>query len=48
MCVFPSFLSFFFANSAGDYLNFDLAYPSEAIPTDFFPSDVAVYGYSVK
>jgi len=33
-------------NSAGDYLNFDLAYPSEAIPTDFFPSNVAVYGYS--
>ncbi|KAF8740781.1 hypothetical protein AX14_007159 [Amanita brunnescens Koide BX004] len=33
-------------NSAGAFLNFDLAYPSEAIPDNFFPSDVALYGYS--
>ncbi|TFK73895.1 hypothetical protein BDN72DRAFT_834220 [Pluteus cervinus] len=32
-------------NSAGHQLNFDLAYPSSSIPDDFFPSDVAVYGY---
>ncbi|GLB37572.1 hypothetical protein LshimejAT787_0406230 [Lyophyllum shimeji] len=32
-------------NSAGQYLNFDLAYPSQAIPDDFFPSDEALYGY---
>ncbi|KAG8970336.1 hypothetical protein FRC03_009609 [Tulasnella sp. 419] len=32
-------------NSAGAYLNFDLAYPSSAIPDDFFPSNVALYGY---
>lgn len=32
-------------NSAGSQLNFDLAYPSKAIPEDFFPSDVALYGY---
>ncbi|KAF8160778.1 RlpA-like double-psi beta-barrel-protein domain-containing protein-containing protein [Crassisporium funariophilum] len=32
-------------NSAGAYLNFDLAYPSKAIPDDFFPSDQALYGY---
>lgn len=33
--------------SAGAFLNFDLAYPSSAIPDDFFPSDVQLYGYSV-
>lgn len=33
--------------SAGAYLNFDLAYPSDAIPDDFFPSDEATYGYKV-
>ena len=33
--------------SAGAFLNFDLAYPSEAIPDNFFPPDVALYGYSV-
>ncbi|KAF8813826.1 hypothetical protein BYT27DRAFT_7084115 [Phlegmacium glaucopus] len=33
-------------NSAGAYLNFDLAFPSQAIPDDFFPSDAAVYGYT--
>ncbi|KAF8070599.1 RlpA-like double-psi beta-barrel-protein domain-containing protein-containing protein [Lyophyllum atratum] len=32
-------------NSAGQYLNFDLAYPSQAIPDDFFPSNEALYGY---
>ncbi|KAF9010547.1 RlpA-like double-psi beta-barrel-protein domain-containing protein-containing protein [Cyathus striatus] len=31
--------------AAGTYLNFDLAYPSDAIPDDFFPSDEALYGY---
>ncbi|KAH0588960.1 hypothetical protein H2248_004741 [Termitomyces sp. 'cryptogamus'] len=35
-------------NSAGHDLNFDLAYPSEAIPNDFFPSDTALYGYTVS
>jgi hypothetical protein len=39
---------FFCANSAGAYLNFDLAFPSQGIPSDFFPSDPAVYGYSVN
>ncbi|KAF8973093.1 RlpA-like double-psi beta-barrel-protein domain-containing protein-containing protein, partial [Flammula alnicola] len=33
-------------NSAGAYLNFDLAYPSQAIPNNFFPSDEALYGYT--
>ncbi len=33
--------------SAGAYLNFDLAYPSKAIPDDFFPSNVSLYGYKV-
>ncbi|PPR05820.1 hypothetical protein CVT26_010100 [Gymnopilus dilepis] len=33
-------------NSAGAYLNFDLAYPSQAVPNDFFPSDEALYGYT--
>ena len=33
---------------AGEYLNFDLAFPSEAIPSDFFPSDVKTYGYAVS
>ncbi|KAH7108089.1 RlpA-like double-psi beta-barrel-protein domain-containing protein-containing protein [Auriculariales sp. MPI-PUGE-AT-0066] len=32
-------------NKAGNWLNFDLAYPSKAIPDDFFPSDEALYGY---
>ncbi|PPQ89736.1 hypothetical protein CVT25_014137 [Psilocybe cyanescens] len=31
-------------NSAGAFLNFDLAYPSKAIPDDFFPSDEADFG----
>jgi hypothetical protein len=38
----------FLSNSAGDYLNFDLAFPSVGIPSDFFPSDAALYGYTVK
>jgi hypothetical protein len=33
-------------NSAGAYLNFDLAYPSQGVPNDFFPSDEALYGYT--
>lgn len=41
-----SFLNF--TKSAGAYLNFDLAFPSAAIPADFFPSDEAVYGYTVS
>jgi hypothetical protein len=31
-------------SSAGAWLNFDLAYPSRAIPKDFFPSDEKLYG----
>ncbi|KAI0743464.1 RlpA-like double-psi beta-barrel-protein domain-containing protein-containing protein [Daedaleopsis nitida] len=33
-------------NPSGQYINFDLAYPSPAIPDDFFPSDEALYGYT--
>jgi len=33
-------------NSAGEYLNFDLAYPSVAIPDSFFPSNETLYGYT--
>ncbi|KAA1474032.1 hypothetical protein DENSPDRAFT_780689 [Dentipellis sp. KUC8613] len=33
-------------NAAGNYLNFDLAFPSSSIPDDFFPSDQALYGYT--
>ncbi|KAF9529212.1 RlpA-like double-psi beta-barrel-protein domain-containing protein-containing protein [Crepidotus variabilis] len=32
-------------NSAGAYLNFDLSFPSKAIPDDFFPSNQTLYGY---
>lgn len=32
-------------NPAGTYLNFDLAFPSSAVPADFFPSDEDLYGY---
>ncbi|KAJ2917786.1 hypothetical protein MD484_g2629, partial [Candolleomyces efflorescens] len=32
-------------NQAGAQLNFDLAYPSDAIPSDFFPHDEKLYGY---
>ncbi|EMD37339.1 hypothetical protein CERSUDRAFT_50837, partial [Gelatoporia subvermispora B] len=31
-------------NPAGQFINFDLAWPSSSIPSDFFPSDPAVYG----
>ncbi len=30
--------------SAGNYLNFDLAFPSSSIPDNFFPSNVSLYG----
>jgi len=33
-------------NAAGNYLNFDLAFPSSSIPGTFFPSNVSLYGYS--
>ncbi|KAI0281047.1 RlpA-like double-psi beta-barrel-protein domain-containing protein-containing protein [Russula aff. rugulosa BPL654] len=33
-------------NAAGNYLNFDLAFPSSSIPSNFFPSNVTLYGYS--
>ncbi|THV02414.1 hypothetical protein K435DRAFT_963139 [Dendrothele bispora CBS 962.96] len=33
-------------NAAGNYLNFDLAFPSDAIPDDFFPSNASYYGYT--
>lgn len=32
-------------NSGGQNINFDLAYPSSAIPEDFFPHDEEFYGY---
>lgn len=32
----------------GQYINFDLAWPSSSIPDDFFPSNVSLYGYSVR
>ena len=32
----------------GQYLNFDLAYPSSAIPDNFFPSNEKLYGYKVR
>ena len=33
-------------HSGGQYINFDLAWPSSAIPDDFFPSNVSLYGES--
>jgi len=33
-------------NQAGHFLNFDLAFPSPAIPSDFFPSNQSLYGYT--
>ncbi|KAJ7446227.1 RlpA-like double-psi beta-barrel-protein domain-containing protein-containing protein [Mycena galericulata] len=33
-------------NPGGQYINFDLAYPSPAIPDDFFPSNASYYGYT--
>jgi len=33
-------------NQAGNFLNFDLAWPSTSIPNDFFPSNQSLYGYT--
>ncbi|KAH8107247.1 RlpA-like double-psi beta-barrel-protein domain-containing protein-containing protein [Cristinia sonorae] len=33
-------------NKSGQYINFDLAWPSPAIPDDFFPSNASLYGYT--
>ncbi|KAI0256269.1 RlpA-like double-psi beta-barrel-protein domain-containing protein-containing protein, partial [Lactifluus subvellereus] len=33
-------------NAAGNYLNFDLAFPSSSIPSDFFPSNVTLYDWT--
>ncbi|EIM81208.1 uncharacterized protein STEHIDRAFT_67319 [Stereum hirsutum FP-91666 SS1] len=33
-------------NAGGSFLNFDLAFPSSAIPSDFFPSNASFYGYT--
>ncbi|OSX66298.1 hypothetical protein POSPLADRAFT_1130776 [Postia placenta MAD-698-R-SB12] len=33
-------------NAGGAYLNFDLAWPSSSIPSDFFPSNITLYGYT--
>jgi len=33
-------------NAAGNYLNFDLAFPSSSIPSNFFPSNATLYGYT--
>ncbi|OBZ67018.1 hypothetical protein A0H81_12803, partial [Grifola frondosa] len=33
-------------NQGGQFINFDLAWPSTSIPNDFFPSDEALYGYT--
>ncbi|KAF7361749.1 Expansin-like EG45 domain-containing protein [Mycena venus] len=33
-------------NPGGQFINFDLAYPSRAIPDDFFPSNESFYGYT--
>ncbi|TRM69316.1 RlpA-like double-psi beta-barrel-protein domain-containing protein-containing protein [Schizophyllum amplum] len=33
-------------NSGGQRLNFDLAYPSDAISDDFFPSNASLYGFT--
>jgi hypothetical protein len=32
----------------GRYINFDLVYPSKAIPNNFFPSNESLYGYTVR
>lgn len=37
---------FGFSYSGGQKLNFDLAYPSQAIPDNFFPSNAEKYGTS--
>ncbi|KAI0958572.1 hypothetical protein AcV7_004361 [Taiwanofungus camphoratus] len=33
-------------NQGGAYINFDLAWPSDSIPSSFFPSNVSLYGYT--
>ncbi|KAI8993062.1 RlpA-like double-psi beta-barrel-protein domain-containing protein-containing protein [Trametes punicea] len=33
-------------NQGGQYINFDLAWPSPSIPDDFFPSNAALYGFT--
>ncbi|EPQ57324.1 hypothetical protein GLOTRDRAFT_58604 [Gloeophyllum trabeum ATCC 11539] len=33
-------------NAGGAYINFDLMYPSSAIPDNFFPSNASYYGYT--
>ncbi|ESK96550.1 endoglucanase v-like protein [Moniliophthora roreri MCA 2997] len=33
-------------NRGGHQLNFDLAFPSSSIPSDFFPSNVSLYGFT--
>ncbi|KAI0645654.1 RlpA-like double-psi beta-barrel-protein domain-containing protein-containing protein [Trametes meyenii] len=33
-------------NQGGQYINFDLAWPSSSIPDDFFPSNAALYGFT--
>ncbi|KAJ7072171.1 RlpA-like double-psi beta-barrel-protein domain-containing protein-containing protein [Mycena amicta] len=33
-------------NPGGQYINFDLAWPSSSIPDDFFPSNASYYGYT--
>ncbi|KZT10946.1 uncharacterized protein LAESUDRAFT_721360 [Laetiporus sulphureus 93-53] len=33
-------------NAGGAYMNFDLAWPSNSISSDFFPSNVSEYGYT--
>ncbi|KAJ3724688.1 RlpA-like double-psi beta-barrel-protein domain-containing protein-containing protein [Lentinula raphanica] len=33
-------------NAAGHDLNFDLAFPSTSIPSNFFPSNASYYGYT--
>jgi len=33
-------------NPGGQYLNFDLVYPSLAVPSNFFPSNASLYGYT--
>ncbi|CCM01134.1 uncharacterized protein FIBRA_03182 [Fibroporia radiculosa] len=33
-------------NAGGAYVNFDLAWPSNSIPDDFFPSNASLYGYT--
>ncbi|KAJ3527123.1 hypothetical protein NM688_g8171 [Phlebia brevispora] len=33
-------------NQGGQYINFDLAWPSTSISNDFFPSNVSLYGYA--